>query len=86
MEKTKKHWTILKTARTIIEKLKPKIYTAYRFIIIGRMSSSKRTRKFYIKSGGIPISRFATRVTFAFCQAHARIGSFGIKSWVYFKY
>jgi len=85
LEKTKKHWPVLRTSRAVIEKLKPHLYTAYRFIIIGRISSSKRTRKFYIKNGGLPISTVRNRMTFAICQAQARIGAFGIKSWVYFR-
>jgi len=83
MEKTKRHWTILRVIRAIIQNLRPKTYTGYRFVIKGRISSAKRTRKFYIKSGRIPISTFTTRMTFAICQSKARIGSFGIKSWIY---
>lgn len=84
MEKTKKHWPLLRIVRTLIQKLKPKFYTGYRITIRGKISSSKRTRVFNIKWGKLPINTFQNRMTFAFYQSNARIGSFGIKSWNYF--
>lgn len=83
LEKTKKHWPVLRTIRELIRRLKPHTYTGYRFVVRGRISSSKRTRKFYITGGRIPISSFTNRMTFALCHAKARIGSFGIKAWSY---
>jgi hypothetical protein len=49
MEKTKKHWPLLRTIRAMIYKLKPKFYTGYRITIRGKISSAKRTRIFSIK-------------------------------------
>jgi len=84
MEKTKKHWPILRTIRAIVQYLKPTSYSGYRIAVRGKISSSKRTRTFYIRDGRLPINTFQTRMTYAFYQSNARIGSFGLKSWIYF--
>jgi len=85
MEKTKKHWPLLRTIRVLILLLKPKFYTGYRIAVRGKISSSKRTRLFSIRCGKLPISTFQNRMTYSFYQSNARIGSFGIKSWSYFR-
>lgn len=84
MQKTKKHWPLLKTIRALIKNLKPTIFAGYRIAIKGKISSSDRTRTFYIKDGRIPTNTFKTRMTYAMWQSDARTGSFGIKGWVYF--
>jgi len=85
MEKTKKHWPILKTMRTLIMKLKPVHFYGYRIAVRGKINSSDRTRVFFIKNGhNIPISTFTNRMLYAMWHSHARTGVFSIKGWIYF--
>jgi len=80
MEKTKKHWPILKTMRSLIAKLKPSQLYGYRIAIRGKINSSDRTRVFFIKHGNnIPISTFTNRMIYSMWHSHARTGIFSIK-------
>jgi len=80
LEKTKKHWPVLRSIRAIINVLKPTIFAGYRIAVRGKIQRSRRTRTFYIKEGFFPISTFATRMSYSLAQAKARTGAFGISS------
>jgi len=80
LEKTTRHWPLLKSIRSMIKQLRPKMAVGYRIAIRGKINASDRTRTFYIKQGKIPIKTFSSRIHFSMCQSKARTGSFGIKS------
>lgn len=85
MEKTKKHWPILKTMRTLILKLKPVHFYGYRIAVRGKINSSDRTRVFFIKHGhAVPISTFTNKMIYSMWHSLARTGVFSIKGWLYF--
>lgn len=84
MQKTKKHWPLLKTIRGLFTILKPPIFTGYRIAVRGKISSSDRTRVFYFKNGRMPLNSFNSRILYSIWHSHARTGVFSIKSWLYF--
>ena len=83
LQKTGRHWPLLKGIRTLIHKFGPRTFTGYRIAIRGKINKSDRTRTFFIKSGPIPSNTFSTRMCFTMAQSKARTGSFGIKTWLY---
>jgi len=83
LERTRKHWPLLKGIRALIQKLRPQNFTGYRIAIRGKINASDRTRTFFIKNGQPPKKTFSKKMYFSMCQSKARTGSFGIKVWFY---
>ena len=83
LEKTSKHWPLLKGIRSLVKKLRPRAFSGFRIAIKGKINASDRTRTFFIKDGRLPLKTFASRMNFSMCQSKARTGSFGIRCWFY---
>jgi len=56
----------------------------YKIALAGRINSSDKSRLIYITRKNVPLQVFDKNMNFAYSQAKARIGVFGIKIWVYF--
>jgi hypothetical protein len=84
LEKTKKHWPILKTIRALLGELTPRQWQGYRILIRGKINSADRTRGFFIKHGKeAPTSTFNSRMLYGAWQSLARTGVFTIRGWIY---
>lgn len=83
-EKTKKHKHIIYALSTTLRSLKFSRAIGYRIAIAGRINSSKKSRSYYLAKKTLIRQNFSKKVNFAFSQARARIGSFGIKVWIFY--
>lgn len=84
LEYTKQHWTILSMLDKIMTLMPLERLIAYRIGIFGRVNSSKKARVMFLKKGKLPLQNFAQKINFGISQSRARIGSFGVKMWIYF--
>ena len=83
-EKTKKHRKIIFAIKNALRSLKFARGIGYRIAIIGRINSSKKSRAIYLKKNTLIRQNFEKKVNYATAQAKARIGSFGIKVWLFY--
>lgn len=83
-EKTKKHKHIIYALSTTLRSLKFSRAIGYKIAIAGRINSSKKSRSYYLAKKTLIRQNFSKKVNFAFSQARARIGSFGIKVWIFY--
>ena len=51
----------------------------YKIVLTGRINSKNKTRSIYITKQQITLQIFSTKMNFAYAQAKARIGTFGLK-------
>jgi len=84
LEYTKKHWPILYLLKNLLSLFPVQRLIAYRIGIFGRINSSKKARVIFLKKGNLPLQNFTKNINFGLAQSRARIGSFGVKMWIYF--
>lgn len=83
-ERTKHHKNILFGLTEALSALPFARAKGYRVAISGRISSSDKSRSYYINKNVLIRQNFNSKVNFASTQARARIGSFGIKVWIFY--
>lgn len=83
-EKTKKHKPILYGLSAALRFLHMTRGLGYRISITGRINSAAKSRVFYLKRQTIVRQAFSKRINFASAQSRARIGTFGVKVWLFF--
>jgi len=84
MYKAKKQTWMLNTIKDILRMLKLGKNVGYKIALAGRINSADKSRLIYITRKNVPLQVFDKNMNFAYSQAKARIGVFGIKIWVYF--
>lgn len=84
LEYTKQHWSVLSNINKILSLMPLQRLIAYRIGIFGRINSSKKARVLFLKKGKLPLQNFTKNINFGLAQSRARIGSFGVKMWIYF--
>ena len=82
--KAKKQTWMLNTIKDILKMLKLDKNVGYKIALAGRINSADKSRLVYITRKNVPLQVFDKNMNFAYSQAKARIGVFGIKIWVYF--
>ena len=82
--KAKKQTWLLSSIRNILKMLKLGKNVGYKIALAGRINSSDKSRLIYITRKNVPLQVFDKNMNFAYSQAKARIGVFGIKIWIYF--
>lgn len=84
LERNKKQQSVIYSLSTALRTLPSARGLGYRISIKGRINSSNRTRSYVLTRNTFKPQKFTTTVNFAFAQANARIGSFGIKVWLFY--
>lgn len=84
MYKAKKQTWMLNTIKDILRMVKLGKNVGYKIALAGRINSADKSRLIYITRKNVPLQVFDKNMNFAYSQAKARIGVFGIKIWVYF--
>ena len=82
--KAKKQTWMINTIKDILKMLKLGKNVGYKIALAGRINSADKSRLVYITRKNVPLQVFDKNMNFAYSQAKARIGVFGIKIWVYF--
>lgn len=82
--KAKKQTWMLSTIKDILKMIKLGRNVGYKIALAGRINSADKSRLIYITKKNVPLQVFDKNMNFAYSQAEARIGVFGIKIWVYF--
>ena len=82
--KAKKQSWLLSTLQYILKIIKLNSNVGYKIALAGRINSADKSRLIYITRKNVPLQVFDKNMNFAYSQAKARIGVFGIKIWVYF--
>ena len=82
--KAKKQTWMLSTVREILKILRLGKNVGYKVALAGRINSADKSRLIYITRKNVPLQVFDKNMNFAYAQAKARIGVFGIKIWIYF--
>ena len=85
LHKAKKQTWFINTIKYILQAIRLPRNIGYKIILTGRINSKKKSRLIYIMRKQITLQVFDNNMNFAYSQAKARIGTFGIKIWVYFK-
>ena len=83
-EKTKHHQGIIYGLSQALSALPFARAKGYHIAIVGRINSSDKSRSFLLKRNVLVRQNFSRKVNFASSQARARIGSFGIKVWIFY--
>ena len=82
--KAKKQTWMLSAIKDILKMINLGRNVGYKIALAGRVNSSDKSRLIYILRKNVPLQIFDKNMNFAYSQAKARIGVFGIKIWVYF--
>lgn len=85
IRKAKKQTWMLKTIKELLQAIQLPRGVGYKIVLTGRINSKKKSRLIYITRNQITLQIFSNPMNFAYSQAEARIGTFGVKIWVYFK-
>ena len=85
LHKAKKQTWMLGTIKYLLKGLKLPRRIGYKIVLAGRINSKKKSRVIYFARNQITLQIFNNKMNFAYAQAKARIGTFGIKVWVYSK-
>ena len=85
LRKARKQTWMLKTVKEMLQAIQLPKGVGYKIVFTGRINSKKKSRLIYITRNQITLQIFSNRMNFAYSQAEARIGTFGIKIWVFFK-
>lgn len=83
-EKTKYHQGIIFGLSQALRSLPFARAKGYRIAIIGRINSANKSRSYVLNRNVLIRQNFSKKVNFASSQARARIGSFGIKVWIFY--
>ena len=82
--KAKKQTWLLSTIKDILKIIRLGKNVGYKIALSGRINSADKSRLIFITRKNVPLQIFDQNMNFAYSQAKARIGVFGIKIWVYF--
>jgi hypothetical protein len=82
--KAKKQTWLLSTIKDILKIIRLGKNVGYKIALSGRINSADKSRLIFITRKNVPLQVFDKNMNFAYSQAKARIGVFGIKIWVYF--
>ena len=83
-ERTKHHQGIIFGLSQALRSLPFARAKGYRIAIAGRINSASKSRSYLLKRNVLVRQDFSKKVNFASSQARARIGSFGIKVWIFY--
>jgi hypothetical protein len=83
-EKSKRHQSIIYALQDTLSDLPFNRAKGYHISIAGRINASDKTRSYYFNRSVLNRQDFFNKVNFASAQAHARIGVFGIKVWIFY--
>lgn len=83
-EKTKYHYGVIFALARALRSLPFARARGYRIAIIGRINSASKSRSYVLNRNVLIRQNFSKKVNFASSQARARIGSFGIKVWIFY--
>lgn len=75
---------VLNNLKYILRSLNLPKNIGYRIALAGRIDSKKKSRLIYFTRKNNPLQVFKKNMNFAYAQSNARIGTFGIKIWIYF--
>lgn len=84
LESTRNQWIVLDCMKKVLAFVAFPRLKAYQISIFGRINYKSKARKIVLKEGKVPIQIFRKRVNFSMAQARAKIGTFGVKMWIYF--
>ena len=83
ISKAKKQTWMLNSIKLLLQLIPLPRTIGYKIVLTGRINSKNKTRAIYITKKQITLQVFSTKMNFAYAQAKARIGTFGLKIWVY---
>lgn len=83
IQKARKQTWMLNSIRLLLGLLPLPRSVGYKIVLTGRINSKNKTRSIYITKKQIALQIFSTKMNFAYAQVRARIGTFGLKIWVY---
>lgn len=69
----------MNTIKSILQALQLPKNVGYKILLSGRINSKKKSRSIYIAQKQIALQVFSNNMNFAYAQANARIGAFGVK-------
>ena len=84
LEYTHAQTQVLFMLRQILLLIPLKRLIAYRIAIFGRINGAKKARTIFLNKGRIPLQNLSKNINFALGHSRARVGTFGVKMWVYF--
>lgn len=70
---------MLNTIKYLLQTLQLPKNVGYKILLSGRINSKKKSRLIYITHKQITLQVFKNNMNFAYAQANARIGAFGVK-------
>ena len=76
---------MLNTIKDLLQAIHLPRNVGYKIILSGRINSRKKSHLIYITQRQITLQVLQNNMNFAYAQANARIGAFGVKIWVYAK-
>lgn len=85
IHKAKKQTWMLSSIKYILDSIDMKSNVGYKIALSGRINSTDKSRLICITRKQITLQVFENNMNFAYAQANARIGTFGVKIWVYSK-
>lgn len=83
-ERTKRQRRVLFALSTALRAIHFSRAIGYRIAIVGRINSADKSRSYYLTKKAVSRQNYANKVNFATAHARARIGSFGIKVWIFY--
>lgn len=82
---TKSHSSVLRQVENLVKWMEaiPGLDTGLMIKVSGRINGAARASHYVIKSGNIPLQTVHANIDYALAHAHARIGVFGVKVWLF---
>ena len=77
--KTKKQTKMLNNIKRLLQAIQLPKNIGYKIVLTGRINSKKKSRLIYITRKQITLQVFDNNMNYAYSQANARIGAFGVK-------
>lgn len=81
----KSHSSVLRQVENVVKWMEaiPGLDTGLMIKVSGRINGAARASHYVIKSGNIPLQTVHANIDYALAHAHARIGVFGCKVWLF---
>ena len=70
---------MLNSIKYLLGSIEMKSHVGYKIALSGRINSADKSRLIYITRRQITLQVFKNNMNFAYSQANARIGAFGVK-------
>lgn len=70
---------MLNTIKYLLQAIQLPKNVGYKIVLSGRINSKNKSRLIYITNKQITLQVFQNPMNFAYAQANARIGAFGVK-------